>query len=106
MQVHMSRVLAVLVSATIAMSTPQAMAMQNGWGAWQKTSKCRTLRLKVGPGSGNIESPQVPGVPQAYECIWERFKTECPRLVDKLKKPVKCFNRREVSDWSVNTPRN
>lgn len=92
-------------AAFAALGVSPASADEGAWGPWQKTSKCRTLRMQVGPGRGNLESPRVPGVEQAYECIWERTKKDCPKLRDKVKRPIKCFNRKEKSGWSVKPPR-
>ena len=91
----------VLMSAAFA---PTAHAADEAWGPWQKTEKCRTLRMQVGPNRDLLESPRTPGVPQAYECIWERIKNDCPKVSSKLRHPIKCFIRRQKSDWSVSKP--
>lgn len=88
---------------SVAVASP-AYAADTVWGPWQKTDKCRTLRMQVGPNRGVLESPQIPGAQQAYECIWERIKNDCPKVSSKLRHPIKCFIRRDKSDWSVREP--
>ena len=96
----------VAIMGAFAGSTPAAAQLQ--YGPWQKTSDCRTIRVPVGPGGGNVEVPQitVPGQERAMECKWERQVTECPRIRDRLMHPIQCITKRQRSCYSVSRPSN
>jgi hypothetical protein len=90
------------------MFVPPVAAQSDGkWGPWYST-QCRPVRINSPLGGRNIEQPQVivPDKGPTQECKWERRKSECPKTVDRLKKPIKCFNRFQKKGWSVQPPRN
>lgn len=85
---------------------PQAAAQaDNVWGPWYST-QCRELRIKSPLGGDRVKSPQIPipGRGPTQECKWERRKRECPKVTNRLTKPIKCFNRFQRAGWSINPP--
>lgn len=102
---YLTTVLSFAVSlGGIGMATPAQAQLQ--YGPWQKTNDCRTLRAPVGPGSSQIELPQVtvPGRERSMECRWERQVTECPRIRDRVRHPIQCYTKKQRSDYSVYSP--
>lgn len=99
---------AVIAFITHGMFVPSAMAQSDGaWGPWYST-ECRPVRINSPFGGNKIEQPQidVPGKSRTQECKWERRKKECPKVVNRLTKPLKCLNRFQKAGWSVKPPEN
>ena len=85
---------------------PKASAQANNvWGPWYST-QCRELRIKSPLGGDRVKSPQIPipGRGPTQECKWERRKRECPKVSNRLTKPIKCFNRFQRAGWSIKPP--
>lgn len=88
---------------TIA-ALPAPAAAQIQYGSWRATSDCRPARVPSGVGR-NVRLPQAPGGTQAMECTWERDVTDCPRIRDNLRHPIRCATRKQRSGYSLYAPR-
>lgn len=95
---------AATIFSTLAYSSPSLAQVQ--YGPWRKTNDCRTIRVPVGPGGGQIEVPQVPvpGRSRSMECKWVREVTDCPRIRDRLRHPIQCIKKKDFSGYSVSAP--
>lgn len=96
-------VTAIAITFASLSSIPALAEVQ--YGPWQKTSDCRTARMPVGPGRGQVELPRTPGTEQAMECKWLRIVNDCPNLRDKLRHPIRCVTKKQISDYSQWEPR-
>lgn len=100
----------VILAAVVQQAAPvtPANAMQSDvWGQWYST-QCRPVRINSPLGGNGIEQPQiaVPGRERTQECKWERRKQECPKVTNRITKPMKCLNRFQNSGWAIKPPSN
>lgn len=87
----------ILIVLAMGFAAPAAAQVQ--YGPWKKTNDCRPMKVpSVGFGRPNV--PRVPGTDQAMECKWEREVTDCPRIRDKLRHPIRCTTKRQRSGYS------